>query len=92
MLAISNPAVRSRVCGHGRRGDERCGSVAILCVANPQGRSELVLNFTAKGTAITQHITLEAVPMKFGGWRWYARCPFSARRWSCRTAAIGSRR
>ncbi|MBP7482059.1 MAG: hypothetical protein KA788_05935 [Lacunisphaera sp.] len=40
----------------------------------------MVISFSHKGEQVTQNITLEAVPMRFGGWRWYARCPSSGRR------------
>jgi hypothetical protein len=62
------------------RGDEPVGSVRISCTADPDGTSEMVVRFLHKGEPVTQRIRLEAVPMRFGGWRWYARCPFTFRR------------
>jgi len=62
------------------RGGEPSGSVSIACMVDPERASSMVIEFTHKGEPVTQNIRLEAVPMRFGGWRWYARCPFSGRR------------
>jgi hypothetical protein len=68
------------------RGREPGGSVAIACTIDPEGVSELVVSFTHKGQPVTQRIRLEGVPLPLGGWRWYARCPFSDRR--CTTLVL----
>lgn len=62
------------------RGGDPSGSVSLSCAVGPEGTSEMVISFSHKGEPVTQRIRLEGVPMKFGGWRWYARCPFSGRR------------
>lgn len=68
------------------RGGEPSGSVSIACMVDPERASSMVINFTRNGEPVTQNITLEAVPMRFGGWRWYARCPVSGRR--CTTLVL----
>jgi len=40
----------------------------------------MTISFNRNDEPVTQTIRLEAVPMRFGGWRWYARCPYSGRR------------
>ena len=62
------------------RGGETTGSVSVACTVDPERASSMVIDFTHKGEPVTQNINLEAVPMRFGGWRWYARCPFSGLR------------
>ena len=62
------------------RGGECTGTVRIACTVDVEGTSELVVSFSHEGEAVTQRIRLEGVPMRFGGWRWYARCPFNGRR------------
>lgn len=68
------------------RGGEPSGSVGIACMVDPERASSMVIDFTRNGEPVTQNITLEAVPMRFGGWRWYARCPFNGRR--CTTLVL----
>jgi hypothetical protein len=46
----------------------------------------MVIEFSYKGEPVRQDIRLEAVPTRFGGWRWYACCPFSGRR--CTTLVL----
>lgn len=70
------------------RGGDPSGSVSLACTVDPEGTSEMVISFSHKGEPVTQHIRLECVPMRFGGWRWYARCPFSGRR--CTTLVMPS--
>lgn len=62
------------------RGGDPSGSVSLACTVDPEGTSEMVISFSHKGEPVTQRIRLEGEPMRFGGWRWYARCPFSGRR------------
>lgn len=44
------------------------------------------ISFTHKGEPVEQLITLVSVAMRFGGWRWYAICPFTGRR--CTTLVL----
>jgi hypothetical protein len=44
------------------------------------------ISFERDGQRVDQHIYLEPVEMRFGGWRWYARCPMSGRR--CMTLVL----
>lgn len=62
-----------------RQGEETGSASYDLDLASPD-RRRLVVSFSYKGEARRTVITLEAVPMRFGGHRLYARCPISGRR------------
>lgn len=68
------------------RGGEPSCSVGMVCTVDMSGQSTIVLSFTLRGDAVTQQIRLEAAPMRFGGFRWYALCPFSGQR--CTTLVL----
>jgi len=69
------------------RGGERCGSVEVACSIDSHGWGALNLSFTRNnGERVTQRISLEPVPMRFGGWRLYAQCPMDGRR--CTTLVL----
>jgi hypothetical protein len=74
------------------RGGEPIGSVSVTCIVDPESTSSLVIEFNRNGEPVTQHISLEAVPMRFGGFRWYARCPFSGRRCTTLVMPNGGKR
>jgi hypothetical protein len=61
-----------------RRG-EPVGSMGYTVVMDGKDR-HLILTYAFKGEARTMTIQLEAVPMKFGGFRYYALCPHTFRR------------
>ena len=69
-------------------GGQPAGSVGLVCAANPNGLSELVVSFTIDSKPVEQHIRLEGLPMRFGGWRWFAICPITGRR--CTTLVLTS--
>lgn len=59
---------------------EETGSVSYsVDLTSPDSR-QLVVSFTCRGEAKRTVVLLEAVPMRFGGHRYYARCPLSDRR------------
>lgn len=62
-----------------RRGEET-GSVGYTADLTSSDSRQLVVSFTYRGEAKRIAIALEAVPMRFGGHRLYARCPLSGRR------------
>ena len=68
------------------RGGETVGRVSVACRLDPEGESTLEVDFSHDGTPVSQSIRLEAVPMRFGGYRWFARCPFTYRR--CTTLVL----
>lgn len=68
------------------RGGEQSGSVSLTCTVDPAGTSQMAISFSYRGEPVTQLVRLEGVPMRFGGWRWYARCPLDGRR--CTTLVL----
>jgi hypothetical protein len=61
------------------RSGEPCGSMAYSVVlTGPKRRLDLTFTFNGSPRAVS--IDLEAVPMRFGGWRYYALCPVTGRR------------
>ena len=61
-----------------RRG-EPSGSMGYTVVMEPDDR-RLILSYSTNGEARTITVRLEAVPMRYGGFRYYALCPRSLRR------------
>lgn len=61
-----------------RRG-EPSGSMAYTVVMDGEDR-RLILSYSTNGEARTVTVQIEAVPMRFGGLRYYARCPRTLRR------------
>lgn len=61
-----------------RRG-EPSGSMGYTVVMDPDDR-RLILSYSTNGEARTVTVQLEAVPMRFGGFRYYALCPKTQRR------------
>lgn len=59
---------------------EHTGSVRLRCNMAGQFGAELEISCSIDGSPMFQRITLEFAPMRFGGRRWYARCPDSGRR------------
>jgi hypothetical protein len=75
---------------HGRllwtlRGDE-VGRVDFVCRMDPRGPSELLLSYSIGTKSVTQHVRMDALPMRFGGHRWYFICPRTSRR--CTTLVL----
>ena len=62
------------------RHGEETGSVGYTADLASLDSPQLVVSFTYRGEAKRTAIALEAVPMRFGGHRLYARCPLSGRR------------
>lgn len=63
-----------------KRGDNDCGSVSLIaCAANPQN-AVLTVVYEADGQDRKEIIRLEALPCRYGGHRFYFRCPASGRR------------
>ena len=62
------------------RHGEETGSVGYTADLASLDSPKLVVSFTYRGEAKRTVIALEAVPMRFGGHRLYARCPLSGRR------------
>ncbi len=59
---------------------EAAGSIEVVAdLARPEDR-HLELIFRANGEPCRQRIEVEALPMRFGGLRYYFRCPRSGRR------------
>lgn len=61
------------------RGDEPFGSMGYTVVMDP-GDRRLILSYSTGGEARTVTVQLVAVPMRFGGFRYYALCPRTLRR------------
>lgn len=61
-----------------RRG-EPSGSMGYTVVMDDEDR-RLILSYATNGEARTVTIRLEAIPMRFGGFRYYALCPRTFRR------------
>lgn len=74
------------------RGGEHTGSVSLACTLNPDDESTLEISFTQSGERVVQFIRLEGISMRFGGWRWYARCPYSGRRCTTLVMPNGGKR
>jgi hypothetical protein len=74
------------------RGDEPWGSVSLTVWVGFEGRGRLSLDYVVDGLPVEQQIELEGVPMRFGGHRWYARCPASGRRCTTLVLPNGGRR
>ena len=83
-----------RVAGIWRwtRHGEPAGSVDIAVTLEPEGRSEMMISFRRGDEPIAQEVCLVAVPMPFGGWRWFALCPVTGRRCTTLVLPIGGRR
>lgn len=62
------------------RHGEEAGSVGYTVDLTSPDSRQLVVSFTFRGVVKRSVISLEAVPMRFGGHRLYARCPLSGRR------------
>jgi hypothetical protein len=61
------------------RGGTPSGSMGYTVVMDPDDR-RLILSYSTGGEARTVTVQLEAVPMRFGGFRYYALCPRTLRR------------
>ena len=61
-----------------RRG-EPSGSMGYTVIMDPDDR-RLILAYSTNGEARTVNVQLEAIPMRFGGFRYYALCPRTLRR------------
>ena len=61
------------------RGGTPSGSLGYTVDMDPQDR-RLILSYSTGGEARTVTVQLEAVPMRFGGFRYYALCPRTLRR------------
>lgn len=58
------------------RGGEPVGSVGIMVTTTEAG-GRIHLHYAQNGETKDKVISLEAAPMKFGGFRWWAICPAS---------------
>lgn len=77
--AFRDGAVSAGSLRWSRHGEET-GSVGYTVDLTSPNSRQLVVTFTFRGEARRTVIPLEAVPMRFGGHRLYARCPLSGRR------------
>lgn len=77
--AFRDGAVSAGSLRWSRHGEET-GSVGYTVDLTSPDSRQLVVTFTFRGEAMRTVIPLEAVPMRFGGHRLYARCPVSGRR------------
>jgi hypothetical protein len=73
-------------------GGTPSGSVGLQCKVDPERESELVLSYSVNGEPVVQRIALVCVPMRFGGWRWYAICPFRNARCTTLVLPNGAKR
>ena len=64
---------------HWTRRGEPSGSMGYTVVMDAEDR-RLILSYSTGGEARTVTVQLEAVPMRFGGFRYYALCPRTLRR------------
>ena len=64
---------------HWSRRGEPAGSMGYTVVMDAEDR-RLILSYSTGGEASTVTVQLEAVPMRFGGFRYYALCPRTLRR------------
>jgi hypothetical protein len=64
---------------HWTRRGEPSGSMGYTVVMDPEDR-RLILSYSTGGEARTVTVQLVAVPMRFGGFRYYALCPRTLRR------------
>jgi hypothetical protein len=74
------------------RQGEPAGSVSIIVALEPEERSSMTISFLRGGEPILQEIHLVAMPMRFGGWRWFALCPLDGRRCTTLVLPSGGRR
>jgi hypothetical protein len=77
--AFRDGAVSAGSLRWSRHGEET-GSVGYTVDLTSPDSRQFVVSFTYRGEAKRTVIALEAVPMRFGGHRLYARCPLSGRR------------
>lgn len=77
--AFRDGAVSAGSLRWSRHGEET-GSVGYTVDLTSPDSRQLVVSFTYRGEAKRTVLILEAVPMRFGGHRLYARCPVSGRR------------
>ena len=76
---------RSIACYEG--GRNYAGTLtAVSDIECLEVRACLTIIGTVYGDSIHQHILLESLPMRFGGERWYARCPRTGKR--CTTLVL----
>ena len=61
------------------RNGQPSGSMGYTVVMDPEDR-RLILSYSTNGEARTVTVQLVAVPMRFGGFRYYALCPRTLRR------------
>lgn len=61
------------------RNDTPTGSMASKTIMDPADR-RLILSYSTDGEPRIVTVQLEAVPMRFGGFRYYALCPRTLRR------------
>jgi hypothetical protein len=67
------------------RGEEETGSIGYT--VRPVGADLLLVlsyTFTATGQAVEECVALETTPMRFGGVRWWGRCPLVVEGRPCR--------
>lgn len=69
-----------------RRGDADCGSVSLAACLADTHDAILTISYRVGELARTERVRLEAVPCRYGGHRFYFRCPASDRR--CEVLAL----
>lgn len=77
--ALKDGSVSAGTLRWTRYGEETGSAGYSADLTSPDSR-QLIVSFTCRGDAKRVVIPLEAVPMRFGGFRFYARCPLSGRR------------
>lgn len=72
------------------RGGEPSGSITLTVDLSQFGDPFAVLSYSVDGTPRVQRVQIDAVPCRFGGHRFFWRCPVSGRR--CLTLAYANGR
>lgn len=79
-LGIVQPGARVSSSLSWSRGDETVGSVGLTVDLTDPDLGHVSLDYSVGGEPRTRHIDLEAVPCRYGGRRFYFRCPRSGQR------------
>lgn len=74
------PGFAMRGALHWTRGGEPSGSITLATDLTQLGDSFAVLSYSVNGEQRVQRVQIDATPCRFGGHRYFWRCPVSGRR------------
>lgn len=63
-----------------RRDGVPIAHIVVAVTMHGSARGTLALTYRCNGVPFNQHFPLQAEPCRFGGQRWFARCPVTGRR------------